>query len=727
MQNILLLFTVLSLHVSTGFAQTPASNYSYGLQAFEEGNFAHAETLFRQALQRNSKHSESHLMLARLYLETPLRNEGKARRAIRRAVESAPGEVKYMAWQLRIWREIGSDPSWISIPMTRQARRIELASKILKLDPNNRLANEELGLHHYQNFGFYHNAISFIDPGIIPSLFVLGDTLFTFAPSQYDPVSLLNEGRYDFTVLRQALHNLSGMRPLSRQDQAVRAFVEAESFFKQILKAAPDNFIAAQYLIRLYLSINHFDRLTEVAAQLTHTHPDSANAWLYLGLGYYYRGNPYFAITAFNGAFKRLPDEIIQAFEDIKPLLPPPTPSKKPALSPQLVSRFWEQRSPRRLAPTNERKLEHYARMVYAALLLENRNTATPGWETERGEVLLRYGIPHALIQYSTAFSRVEAWDYGDLKFFFIDDGKTGNYVLYSPPAGGNPNNDFVLRARRAFRTQPERFDYTPPGERINFPYVTHSFKGPAGQTDLYVALGIPFYPSPLLEKTTIRTGAFLLDVDGRERVVDSLTAAYAAPTPHAHLDPLALWQDTRSLSAPSGWYDLATEFESSSGAFLGYQKRQLNLPNYNADSLLLSDIVLAHDVSETTTIPQGRLFREGLAIQPAVLHQFTVDAPVHVYFEMYNLRPGADGRTAYSVEAVLVARGTADAFDISGLGVSARYEGAGNATDEAQQLSMETQGLPPGKYVVAVRVRDKNSGKTVERRHRVRLLPNGT
>lgn len=724
MRRILLLIGLLGAGVASVLAQTPDRDFRYAQQAYEAGNFSHAESLFREVVHHDSRRSDAHLMLARLYLETPLRNEGKARRAIRRAVESAPGEVEYMTWQLRIWREIGSDPSWISIPMTRQARRIELATKILKIDPGNVLANEELGLHQYENFRFYHNAINFLDPGITPSLFVLGDTLFTFAPDRYDPITQLNQGRYDFNTLRQALHNLSGMRTLSRQDQAVRAFVEAETFFKETLNAAPENFIAAEYLIRLYLLIGHYDRLTEVAAQLTQTHPDSAAAWRYLGLGHYHRGFLLFAITAFERAFGLMDAETVQAFEDLAPLLSPSNATAYAAAPEAFSAGFWDRRTPRRLAPTNERKLAHYARLVYADLLLRNRDSSEKGWATERGEVLVRYGVPHAWIQYTTPFARTEAWDYGDLKFFFIDDGKTGHYVLYSPTAGGDPRNDFVLRARRAFRTQPERFAYTPPGERLQFGYTPFTFQGNDGQTELYVTLGIPFHPPPAPDVAAVRTGIFLLDSAGHALAQDTATAAFSSALPQGRHGPLAVWQTTRSLSAPPGTFDLSTEFESQSGAFLGYEKRRLTLPNYAADSLQMSDLVLAHTVQEAPAPIPGFLSRGSLSLQPATLHHFPTGAPLHLYFEIYHLLPGADERTAYSVEAVLVARGTPNAFDTSGLGVSARYEGAGISGRETQQLTMETQGLPPGKYVVAVRVQDKHSKQTVEQRHQVRLTP---
>ena len=49
------------------------------------------------------------------------------------------------------------------------------------------------------------------------------------------------------------------------------------------------------------------------------------------------------------------------------------------------ASRFWTSKDPRYLTPWNERKIEHYARLVYADLLYGSEGLELRGWDTERG------------------------------------------------------------------------------------------------------------------------------------------------------------------------------------------------------------------------------------------------------------------------------------------------------------------------------------------------------
>lgn len=60
---------------------------------------------------------------------------------------------------------------------------------------------------------------------------------------------------------------------------------------------------------------------------------------------------------------------------------------------------YWAAREPLFLTPANERRAEHHARVVLAELLFGEPQTDVRGWATDRGQILVRYGLPSAVWQ----------------------------------------------------------------------------------------------------------------------------------------------------------------------------------------------------------------------------------------------------------------------------------------------------------------------------------------
>ena len=90
---------------------------------------------------------------------------------------------------------------------------------------------------------------------------------------------------------------------------------------------------------------------------------------------------------------------------------------------------------------------------------------------------------------------------------------------------GGATSIDYVTKAKNTIRKEPERFDYDPPGARVEFPYLAGVFKGRDGYADVLIPFGVqvPFIPRFGQLDLGLRTGAFLLsstdgllDEDGR-------------------------------------------------------------------------------------------------------------------------------------------------------------------------------------------------------------------
>ena len=98
-------------------------------------------------------------------------------------------------------------------------------------------------------------------------------------------------------------------------------------------------------------------------------------------------------------------------------------------------------------------------------------------------------------------------------------------------------------------------------------------------------------------------------------------------------------------------------EFETASGGTVAVQRREVSIPDFGQDKLLLSDVMLSYRVEET---PDGQplggsdIVRHSLSIMPAPWSVFSQQQPIYLYFEVYNLQVGAEGRTDFEVEARL-------------------------------------------------------------------------
>ncbi|MGH8016129.1 MAG: GWxTD domain-containing protein, partial [Candidatus Zixiibacteriota bacterium] len=115
----------------------------------------------------------------------------------------------------------------------------------------------------------------------------------------------------------------------------------------------------------------------------------------------------------------------------------------------QALKDYWEEKDPFPETPRNELKVEFYRRISFA-----NENfgyLGRPGWETDRGRVLVRYGVPDQVDDYPFSLDSYpyQEWYYYKLiggryrKFTFVDDNHDGDYRLVYPYDGLWQKPDF--------------------------------------------------------------------------------------------------------------------------------------------------------------------------------------------------------------------------------------------------------------------------------------------
>ena len=442
---------------------------------------------------------------------------------------------------------------------------------------------------------------------------------------------------------------------------------------------------------------------------------------LYAGLSLYRTGDAETAEAVFRRALDRMPPAERRRFEGIGLLIPTALQADYAADPDAVAALFWDQTDARLLTDTQERRVEHYARVVEADLLFGPRATdlfsTAPGrgLETEQGQVWVRYGAPPRTLSFrSEGGVPYDVWEYDGFRYVFDDEFRSGTFQFYSPSAeayathrGRNTEDDYVALDRERRRDSPQQTQDVP-AVALDVPVLVSRFRGASGGTDVVVAFGVPTdVPVP------VRTGVFSRwGGTSRDRVVEerrSLSSGRVAGP---------VWADAATVRFPSGG-QVQVEVEAQDGLVRGLVVEPVApLGGGVADGggrLAVSDLLLALAVDDDG---RGPVVRDGLGITPAPRAVFATTDPVYVYLEAYGLALD-EGRTRYTVEATLTPapRRSGLAGRLlgrgQGPGVAVRTEAEGSRPDDSVSFFVDVRDQEPGVYTLRVEVADGVTGQT--------------
>jgi len=162
----------------------------------------------------------------------------------------------------------------------------------------------------------------------------------------------------------------------------------------------------------------------------------------------------------------------------------------------------------------------------------------------------------------------------------------------------------------------------------------------------------------------------------------------------------------------------------SASGTLSG--KLQIpELEGFSASSLVLAGRVEPADGS--------KFDRGALKVVPLPSLAFRAGQPVYLYYELYGLEPGDDGRARYHTEYTIKTRERKRNIAVKLLSSVGNLLGSGEERGEevgievdgeaapaeriAETLALDLNESEPGPYEIVVSVQDRASGKKVERR----------
>ena len=666
------------LGAEQSFAQSDLLEAGY--QAFREERYEDALKEFEKVIAEYTDLSEAFFMISRVYFETPLYNESQARHALEKALELEPENIEYLVarleqYKVKSWGFLGD--------RLREARRIDIARKILSLSPDNAYAHEEMGKLHIRDFWRYRNAV------MLPSVSYgyAGSLRESDAPDYGERESGSSADFFDGTAIAVELENLQqldlnevflsdqfdvqrlksmGVNVIDLSQRAEKAYLRAIGHLRKALETDPRRRTVYDELMQIYVLKGEYEDAMNTLNLMYRFFPEDPDLWRYYGVANYQLGNMDAASRSFETAFEFMDEKQRSAYEDLGLFL-----TKEEKISEEtdpvaFRTQYWTSQDPRLLTVYNERRLEHYFRQTYADLLYGSERLNLRGWETERGQILIRYGPPDydivlhpqedgifsaretlvgaitnsvtestdttGLIPrtmegsqsfgavYSTARQAFEdmntynIWDYGDFRFVFEDPFRNGEYRIYSPSAeemAGQIDryvNDYVRITKEIIRETPQIYEYVSPGRQIELPFLVSSFKGEGSQADLIVNYGIPlessYDPSAQMIDVSAHAGTFLID-EQRKVLVERRRSIYGLPTRQVlSFAEQHLWIDTEQIQAPPGAHQVSLEFETMSGQTVAVQQRKITVPDYDQPMLMLSDMMLAYSVEEVEEEP---------------------------------------------------------------------------------------------------------------------------
>jgi GWxTD domain-containing protein len=224
-------------------------------------------------------------------------------------------------------------------------------------------------------------------------------------------------------------------------------------------------------------------------------HPRSAKAHLVCGMLYTRHKEFDKAQGEFSNAFLLMEEPERHPYEDIAPLLSLDERdlylSSSDAKRADWTRRFWAENDPTPATDLNERRLEHFTRVLVADWTLSDERRDSRGSETDRGAAMIRFGLPDKKLYDlggGTSGGWI-VWQYilpnGSFNLYFNDEFLNGDYHF--------PISDFYGEASiRMLNSIPQRYEY--PIEFAPFPIAVEIVerRGAEERTRLEFSLAIP-------------------------------------------------------------------------------------------------------------------------------------------------------------------------------------------------------------------------------------------
>lgn len=496
--------------------------------------------------------------------------------------------------------------------------------------------------------------------------------------------------------------------------------------FREALRADSNQAEAALHLLGYLAEDGEWSEFNYVARRVVALRPEDPRGYLFLGLADHERGRDSAAAEELGRGIALLPSADRRVFEDIALLLPGN--ARAQYLAQDSAGRletarvFFTATNPLFLTGVDERRLEHYARLAWADLKFGAADGGQRGWDTDRGRIWVRYGPPADWFQCCYGGQRRRVfWSYGERGPVFV----FRKQLTYRNARFTDPANFLAAQLDRA---SPQLYRPRTVTDVHGLPLQLVRFRGSRADYTRVEVYALPPVDS-LGDSTAVafETGMFVFD-------------RYYQP----------MWSGRRVLRRVQARAGINYQFEIRPGVFrYGVEARadapaslarpaarvrdSLVVTGFTSGRLSVSDLLLADSLLPLVENPRTR---EELRLWPSRTLAVAEGAPIHVYFELYDLAVDADSLGRYQVEVSVedstrrhpitrILRGLAQLVSGPPSAGSLTFTRVARVGAERtpEFLTVQLGGLGEGDYAVRVRARDEATGGTAETVRRFRIL----
>ena len=470
-----------------------------------------------------------------------------------------------------------------------------------------------------------------------------------------------------------------------------------------ILNSNPNHRSARLLLSQVYYEAKMSKRLIGLAEAQRRQNPNDPEPYFYLSLALQDLGDTHAAYQTFALGMQRLQNTYLAKSMT---LIEPSTQKK----TTQSLTDPWRSRDPLFLTDVNERLKAHFSRVIYAEMRFADATQNKHGYQTDMGEMYVRYGDPISRIVRTTKGRTEEIWEYADFKLGFH---RAQNIWTC---AWGQTTNQQILSSK-AFTAQ-YADQYQDPYHYQKYPISLQvgQFREPNGQTRLELYFALPEdevqfdLSSKSLAKVNVQNGIFLFDQNWQVQTSSIHQITHMPRLKRTAQDMgMLLWKD--QILAEPGTHQLAIETQDRLQSSIGTFRKPITISDYRADTLQMSNPLLAHRIQTRKAHPTSR---DHYTILANPSGRFNQNADIAMYFETYNLKPNPEGYAQIRVRYFLKEIASSDNEPTSNWEPIAEKttQHKGNSLSQAHQI----QGgwLHPGQKAIRVQVEDLLSGQSM-------------
>jgi len=520
---------------------------------------------------------------------------------------------------------------------------------------------------------------------------------------------------------------------------AAKSLARSKNYFLKALTINKFSGAALKGLAQLFFYAKDYDRSAQYLRRLCKNEPANKDAHLFLGFIYTVKNELIQADQEFRYAFYLMEKEEKEDYNyNSAIMLMQPKYNLNEFFDSgiereQQIEKFWNIYNPNMNSFLNERLIEHYSRVAYSNLFFSMPDKGIEGWQSERGEAVIRYGLPDSIevINSSNDYVLTENWIYSKLTLSFCDYDKNGNLLL----SGNDDENPYCVRDSYGFfedykylYLQLYRMKGKAPSS-LDIKAGFCNFKN-LSQNDSYIIDSYFFYDIlfPFVNETK-DTGydyrAFLFDHD-----LDTIMSKEGKIRESIDHNNQLHKSDCLYFQSPYDQGLFALKLKNTlDSTYYAYYK-EYNVEGFYESEVSMSGLLLASSI-DAGPDAGGVIKRNNMVLKPLLKNIKAQKDSIYLYFEIYDMQKN-NKDIAYYNGTVTISKqkekssseGEPSIFEaIGGLFSESRtkysktFSGKSKQDYAQEYLKFNVSGYSPGSYEILAQIEDLVGNKKAERK----------